>query len=494
MPTMQLTEARPVVEATPVANKPGRFLVQLINPGWGSSGYYSSDVLEAAGKAKVFPAGTHMYLDHPTESEEYERPERSVRDLAAVLTEDAYWDGNGLVAETAVFAGWKEALAEMANAIGVSIRASAKVTEGGKAEGRTGRIVNELIAGTSVDFVTHAGRGGKVLEVLESARPVGPAGIAEATMRETEELLSTLIRETYGGEKTWTWLRDFDGTTAWFQVETPDDCATYAQGYTLTDGQVSLQGDRVEVQQHITYVPVTSTGAGTATESEEHVMTTNPEGAAAATEAAPTTTTTAPETTPVVEATTTADGTTVAATTTTTDSAATPAPVTAAETADTTTSTEEQNMTETAGAGGTAPPLGSPRQVLEARLSAQSDQIAQLVAKDRARDIISEAMADAWVSPTTIARLAGELIQNLPIVDHKLDEAALHTRCTEARDRAELEAAETLTAAGVGIPRGLGAMTTPSGEDASKYQAGLKESFQALGLSESAADIAVKGR
>jgi hypothetical protein len=68
-------------------------MVRLITPGWGSSGYYSPQVIEAAATAQVFPAGLHMYLDHPSASEDRDRPERSVRHLAAVLEEDGAWDG-----------------------------------------------------------------------------------------------------------------------------------------------------------------------------------------------------------------------------------------------------------------------------------------------------------------------------------------------------------------------------------------------------------------
>lgn len=170
-----LTEARAAAKATPVEGAPGRFRIELVTPGWGSSGYYSAEVLEAAGRAQVFAAGTHMYLDHPTKSDQTERPERSVRDLAAVLSEHAIWDptagedGTGaLVAETAVFGNHREVLREMKDAIGVSLRSVAEVEEG-QAEGRRGRIVTELIEAKSVDFVTKAGRGGRIVEILESA-------------------------------------------------------------------------------------------------------------------------------------------------------------------------------------------------------------------------------------------------------------------------------------------------------------------------------------
>ena len=57
----------------------GTAAIKLITPGWGSSGYYSPAVLEAAGTDRVFPRGTQMFLDHPGSTERPDRPERSVR-------------------------------------------------------------------------------------------------------------------------------------------------------------------------------------------------------------------------------------------------------------------------------------------------------------------------------------------------------------------------------------------------------------------------------
>lgn len=173
-----LTEARPLAEAATPADGPGRLLIQIMTPGWGSSGYYAPDVVEAAAGPGVFPAGTQMFLDHPTATDQWERPERTVRDLAAVTTENARWDPalGALVAEARVFAPWRQTIADMADSIGVSIRAAAEV-EQGEAEGRRGTIVTALLEGYSVDFVTKAGRGGKVLAVREAtvaeARNVG---------------------------------------------------------------------------------------------------------------------------------------------------------------------------------------------------------------------------------------------------------------------------------------------------------------------------------
>lgn len=162
---VQLTEATTVA---PTAAAGGRLRVTLVTPGWGSSGHYSAAVLEAAAKDKVWPAGTQCFADHPTQRDLNDRPERSIRDLAAVLVSDGRWTGSGLVAEAQLLPGWVETLGkkEMAAVIGMSIRASAEV-EMGEAEGRRGRIVTKIVEGQSVDFVTRAGRGGRY-EVLES--------------------------------------------------------------------------------------------------------------------------------------------------------------------------------------------------------------------------------------------------------------------------------------------------------------------------------------
>jgi hypothetical protein len=268
MPKQAVTESRALTVREATDAKSGRLKIGLITPGWGSSGYYSDKVLENAATAKVFPAGTQMFLDHPTESEEYDRPERSLRDLAAVLVEDATWDpdvdGGTLVAEAQVFGPFVDALTDeqFAKAIGVSIRGWSDTTIG-EAEGRKGRIVTQLIEADSVDFVTKAGRGGSILQVLESARPervierAVAHGVSEATANDTREALYQALLEEYGAEKTWVWVRDFDETTVWFTVETPDESGTWQDTYELDDdGHAVLSGSPVEVRPRTEYVPV----------------------------------------------------------------------------------------------------------------------------------------------------------------------------------------------------------------------------------------------
>ena len=161
----------PLVEGT--LRRDGTVPVKLIQPGWGSSGFYPAEVLERDGPV-VFPAGTKMYWNHPTLSEEAERPEGDLRNLAAELTSGARWEaagvaGPGLYADAKVFAPYQEAVNELAPHIGVSIRAAGRAVAG-EADGRTGRIVQQLINARSVDFVTEPGAGGQIISMFEAAR------------------------------------------------------------------------------------------------------------------------------------------------------------------------------------------------------------------------------------------------------------------------------------------------------------------------------------
>jgi hypothetical protein len=170
--------------------------VKIIEPGWGSSGYYPPEVLERDGPT-VFPAGTKMYWNHQTDQEEAERPEGDLNDLAAKLITDAAWnengkEGAGLYAEAQVYKPYREAVDDMAGDIGLSIRTPGRVVEG-EADGRTGPIVTNLMknARTTVDFVTMPGAGGQILNLFEAARPGAdkkPRSLETSESHEPEEV------------------------------------------------------------------------------------------------------------------------------------------------------------------------------------------------------------------------------------------------------------------------------------------------------------------
>lgn len=239
---------------------PGRVRLQLIDAGWGSSGYYSPTVLENAATEQVFGKGTHVFFDHPSESERHDRPERSVRDLAMVLDEDATYDptSSALVAEAKVIGPYRDLVTDdvFMEAVGMSIRASADTTIG-EADGRKGTIVTQLIEGVSVDLVTRAGRGGRILAAVESAR----ADMREATASDTRDALHAAVKTAHGSDDTWTWVRDFDPDAAlvYFEIEDDEQIRTYSQPYELADdGAASLTGDPVEVRATTSYVPTSA--------------------------------------------------------------------------------------------------------------------------------------------------------------------------------------------------------------------------------------------
>ncbi len=176
----------------------GTMPIKIIRPGWGSSGYYSEEVLKRDGP-KVFTKGTQMFADHATQAEEAERPEGSIKDLVASFVNDAYYDstgpigldgkpaGPGLYANARVVEHWRPFVQELAPHTGLSIRASGVASQG-EAEGRKGPIIEGIFARKSVDLVTAPGAGGQILNLFESARSATATGGQE--MSELQEAVA----------------------------------------------------------------------------------------------------------------------------------------------------------------------------------------------------------------------------------------------------------------------------------------------------------------
>ena len=141
----------------------GKYRIRIIVPGQGSSGIYTAENL--AESAHLFKAGTEMFIDHPTETEEWERPERSIRDYAGVFLEDATVGEDGaLYTICKVFSGVNEIIRDKWEHIGVSINAwcNEPIAETG--------VVPVFAGVRSVDFVTAPGAGGGIVDLLESKR------------------------------------------------------------------------------------------------------------------------------------------------------------------------------------------------------------------------------------------------------------------------------------------------------------------------------------
>lgn len=167
----------------------GKYRIRIIVPGQGSSGIYTAENL--AESAPLFKAGTEMFIDHPTETEEWERPERSIRDYAGVFLEDATVGEDGaLYTVCKVFSGVNELIKDKWEHIGVSINAwcADPISEDG--------IVPPIAGVRSVDFVTTPGAGGAIVDLLESNRNdnyIKEAGMDKEIESKFDELKASVI-------------------------------------------------------------------------------------------------------------------------------------------------------------------------------------------------------------------------------------------------------------------------------------------------------------
>lgn len=180
----------------------------LIKEGMGNFGdkyYYSKAALKSA--VSVFE-GKKAYADHPSATDEYSRPERSVRDVFGYFTNLKYQetDGRGeLYAELEVLPDkpfdWARSLMTAAvrysekypdkDFVGLSINASGdaqpvdiqKLIEASTSEEITAKlltakqngietlnVVNKIDDAISCDLVTEAGAGGRINELMESEK------------------------------------------------------------------------------------------------------------------------------------------------------------------------------------------------------------------------------------------------------------------------------------------------------------------------------------
>lgn len=179
MSDVRLSESLPLVEAASGTPTKRRFRARLIQGDiQGSSGYYAAEMLRRDGPT-VFREGLQVYLDHPTNTEASDRPERSVRDLAGRLASTAVYENDGLYADIEVYPHVAPVIEAMADDIGMSIRA-AGTCEASTDQRIPGPLITSLTEAMSVDFVTRAGAGGAIVQLLESARAQQQAPAPEA--------------------------------------------------------------------------------------------------------------------------------------------------------------------------------------------------------------------------------------------------------------------------------------------------------------------------
>lgn len=230
---------------------PVRFKVALIQEGLGNlrdAFYYTREALETGVTAFE---GKKCFADHPSRSEESDRPERSVRDIVghfeSVRLEERD-DGAAMLCADLVMLpdpafGWARALVRHAldysakypdqEFIGLSINASGdaetldmetfiregKIPSGAKPkliqaleQGITNvRVVNAIGDAVSTDLVTEPGARGKVLELLETERDdsmkrkvkavEGEKKLPESEVKPVEEAKPAIIAKEDGEEE-----------------------------------------------------------------------------------------------------------------------------------------------------------------------------------------------------------------------------------------------------------------------------------------------------
>lgn len=202
-------------EANPVAdpNDPTRFRVTLIKEGLGNFGtcyFYTKDCLQLAASQGIFE-GKKAFSNHPSESEEQDRPERDVRDVFGHYENVSYQEvqGRGCLMGDLVTIGnpaFDRERAYLAHCVeyaakypdqdfmGLSINANgdasevpidqfiqtnilsdavkAKLAEAQAMGVTIIRPVSRLTSAESVDLVTEAGAGGGIDQILEQENPM----------------------------------------------------------------------------------------------------------------------------------------------------------------------------------------------------------------------------------------------------------------------------------------------------------------------------------
>ena len=156
-----------LVEAGSLGDKKGRkYLCRLIAAGQGSSGFYSESMLTEYGPT-AFPIGTHSFLNHKSYDDEWQLPERRVQDIAGVIVDTPFYDTDGLYAHIEFTEDGAKLVGELQENIGLSIYANGE-TEDFDGGLNVTRILPSPL--NSVDIVTRAGAGGKVMALAESFR------------------------------------------------------------------------------------------------------------------------------------------------------------------------------------------------------------------------------------------------------------------------------------------------------------------------------------
>lgn len=178
---------------------------RLLGVGAGYNRYYPEDVLREAVNSKVFPKGMLIHLDHPTDQERDERPERSVKTVIGALTEDAdYVEGDGIYGTVSFMESYVPFIQEAKDIIGLSANIKGAVSEE-EIDGKP--VVSALYPYplNTVDVVTVPAQRGKIISLLESYDIMSSTnendredeGMKPEDIDALAEALSTKLTETF---------------------------------------------------------------------------------------------------------------------------------------------------------------------------------------------------------------------------------------------------------------------------------------------------------
>lgn len=483
------TESPTILEAP--RRRDGRVPIRLIRAGWSLNGnYYPADVLRRDGPT-AWPKGTLCYIDHATDDEDAARPAGSIKNLAAVLTEDARWSDTerGLVAEVRLFTLWRDAIEDMRGVIGMSIRAWVH-GEQGEAEGRHGFIVSGIPEGRSVDFVTAPAAGGGILSsALESvrvradeARNVG--GWLESRLH---LYLTQLADDLYGqglltrAERLTLSSAIGDGLAAYTTRIEADQPQLYQRD--LGDGPAAAEP---AVESTVGSTSPTAEAAG------DH-------GTGGAPPAAPNPPTRGE---PGMSGTHTGEGAPGEAGTATMEAhtPTTEAPAEARLAIIEAERDRERTRAQSLGEALTEAQTEARRASAEAQEAIA--EMRRLRANETARSTISllltadESGVPADMQPLIGPRVHSQILDHVPLSDDgTVDQVALEAAVTAAIRAERVHAASLLEAQGVGRVAGLGAAGDPTMQmSREQLESSLSEVFQAIGMSDNVAALAAKGR
>lgn len=181
--------------------------VTLIRAGKGSSGFYTEAALKQAVKDGLFE-NTQMFLNHQTKEERLARPEGDVTKLVGKLSGIKFVESDGknparIVGTAKVYPEFSPFIASRKDDIGLSVRVGAE-NSGKVQEGVP--LVEKMVYGLSVDYVTKAGAGGKIEELYESFKgnsgkqtDSGNSPQGDVSMTDEEKGLLKALQESVAG-------------------------------------------------------------------------------------------------------------------------------------------------------------------------------------------------------------------------------------------------------------------------------------------------------